>query len=310
MKNILIVLVIGFFLSGACSKIDKKKETKANIVPTEKLRISTSKIKELESLNETLIYIIVGLSASTLVLAFFWWKARKKPEKIDARIIDVIENDFFKNKDLEKYKTKWIGTSTENFNTSDLIAFISKAGQLYANQTPPPQPDLSKNWLTIENFAKSKVEGLESEKDIISMLKEAIVEYAYKASEEPEPTVSAIIKSVVPENEPSGLRFYFNNPTKSGFFHDEQRSINRTSETLFEFVLNNTNPNEASFFISASPDAIPSALNFHDYRIEPVCECENVYEPNHKNIISKGAGKARLEDGKWIIKQAAKVRYV
>ncbi len=308
MKNILIVLMIGFFLSGACSKGDKKREAKANIVTTENLRISTPKLKELESLNEKLIYIIVGLSASTLILAFLWWKARRKHDKIDRRIIDVIENEFFKNKNLVKYKTEWMGTSTENFNTSDLISFISKAGQLYSNQPPPP--DLSKNWLTIENFAKSKVDGLESEKDVLNMLKEAIIDYAHKASEELEPTISPIVKSVVPDNEPSGLKFYFNNPTKSGFFNDEQRSVNRTSETLFEFILNNTNPNEASYFISASPDAIPSALNFHDYRIEPVCDCENVYEPNHKNIINKGAGKARLEDGKWIIKQAAKVQYV
>jgi len=249
-------------------------------------------------------------------------KIEEQNDLIKATIEDKLKGIDYLREDL---------SNVRKIDGDESINFLNQILERISNHQNTTNKE-SDNWKAISGVVKYKFPNLVSPDDIIDTVQKALKEYdatspkvptqkeatpqeeyQFKPDGEPESGIKSGSSNSSFTNEdsmPAGPRFYFNNPVKSGFFIDEQKTPSRSSETLFEFSLNNDNPKEASYLLNPSPDAIPSALNFYTMKIEPVCDIENVQETYHKSIKHIKAGKARLEDGKWIIIHRAKARFV
>ncbi len=327
MKKIALLFVAGLVLMGC--NMAGKTGGKVNL-PT------------VAVLPYLLIFFIIALVALIVFLISQQRKNRKKKKSqynsiseqvIIDMLLDKLKNIEFLDEELTLIRKHDANNAASKPGLIKVEDFLRKVFEkIIENQNKSKKE--SENWDTISEIVKSEIPGLVNSKDIISIVKASVLSYNEAFSkvlvkqmkdglshqESPltisnvQPDLPAKIEPVTSIqktlDEPTlGTKFYFNNPVKGGFFIDEQKTMFRSQETLFEFSLNSENPRESSFFLNPSPDAIPSAINFYTIKVEPVCDIENLQETHHKRIQHVKAGRARLEDGKWIIINRAKARF-
>lgn len=111
-----------------------------------------------------------------------------------------------------------------------------------------------------------------------------------------------------PEVEPEV--FYFSTPSKDGSFADNFRAKTyKPNAHLYEFKTIDKQKQNAEFKFIDDPSAVADAINYPDRNIDPVCEAVSAFKSNSTRIITATPGKARLDGGKWIVTEKAKIRY-
>jgi len=103
--------------------------------------------------------------------------------------------------------------------------------------------------------------------------------------------------------------FYIYRPIENYF--SKSNIQNSKKDTLYKFISNSNNRNEASYEIiidglSLTPTEIARR---NETLIKPACEEENVPGDSVRNIMTKRKGIVVLEGDKWIIKSKALIRY-
>jgi hypothetical protein len=103
------------------------------------------------------------------------------------------------------------------------------------------------------------------------------------------------------------VKQYFASPTLQGeFLAKHGQSEVKIGASVYLFSINGLN---ADFEFYNHPSTFHSALNDEHNRIKPVCEKQNLYNPNATKITTTVKGKAELQNDKWKVTEKAKISY-
>lgn len=110
--------------------------------------------------------------------------------------------------------------------------------------------------------------------------------------------------------EPNFEVFYMSTPNKDGTFNKTSaHTTYREGATIYKFT--KTIYGDVKFQIDENQSSVNLALAYPEQNIVPVCEAENLYNPNATKIVTVpgGAGKAVLDGDRWKVEQKAVIRY-
>lgn len=100
--------------------------------------------------------------------------------------------------------------------------------------------------------------------------------------------------------------FYMMKPVDN-YFLDSNKSISK-AETAYKFTLHK-NRIEADFEIHTTGLDVKEMIRRSESYLKSGCNEENISNANSSNVITKTKGLVALQDGKWIIKNKAFIRY-
>lgn len=117
----------------------------------------------------------------------------------------------------------------------------------------------------------------------------------------------AVLDALPQQSTQKGEVFYMSGPADN-YFPTTARSP-KNENTVYKFMVNATNTQEASFEPHTAGASINEIVNRRYTYIKPACLEENEPDREVKNIITLRRGQAILEGNKWIIKTKARIRY-
>lgn len=112
----------------------------------------------------------------------------------------------------------------------------------------------------------------------------------------------------VRQPEPKTEILFLSTPNSDGSFNESSAS-NTYKDGASIYRLMKTGSANAKFQIDEKETSIKLALQYPDKNIDPVCDAENAFNPRANRISTIKMGEAELQNGKWIIKSKAVIRY-
>jgi len=169
---------------------------------------------------------------------------------------------------------------------------------------------VSKNWVISEiTETKNTIVSSLKEKfgNDIEKVKSDIKQGKLKKENSFEETKTKIEEKPFDDNKTLSEIFYFPAPNKDGSFNDSDKLPTfKESESIYKFSIKD---NKAIFSFVENSISLKRALNLPDTYIKPVCESENSFFPNAKNIKVTKEGTAIEEGHIWKVTNKAKIRY-
>jgi hypothetical protein len=138
---------------------------------------------------------------------------------------------------------------------------------------------------------------------IISLEEKLKVE-SIPIKEIPSPVVvfeTPIVKAPLNEE----IVFYKHAPHESGYF-DVDNNVN-IGDAVFKFIVNNNNPNLASFEILKDNKRL--ILDYPNKYIKPICDELNALNQNAVDIVVT-PGQVEKRENKWVLKTKAQIKYI
>lgn len=112
----------------------------------------------------------------------------------------------------------------------------------------------------------------------------------------------------VRQPEPKTEILFLSTPNSDGSFNESSAS-NTYKDGASIYRLMKTGSANAKFQIDEKETSIKFALTYPDKCIIPVCDSVNEYEPKYTKIKTLNQGESDLQDGKWVLKSKALIRY-
>lgn len=112
----------------------------------------------------------------------------------------------------------------------------------------------------------------------------------------------------VRQPEPKTEILFLSTPNSDGSFNESSAS-NTYKDGASIYRLMKTGSANAKFQIDENEASIKFALTYPDKCIIPVCDSVNEYEPKYTKIKTLSQGESDLQDGKWVLKSKAVIRY-